>query len=152
MIYFLNTHGVFVLFIVVTGWLWFFEKSKESARHVLLAGVLAGVVALLLKELFDVPRPYVMQGLLPLAGYSVRTSSLPSMHTALAFALATTVALHQRKAGIILLLIAALIGFGRIIARVHYPVDVAVGAVIGTATSLIIENFHPRAKSRKIRG
>lgn len=143
MIYFLNTHGVFVLFIFVLGYLWFWEKSKEEVKHILVASIIAGVVALLLKELFDVPRPYLTQGVLPLAGYSVRTSSLPSVHTTLAFALATTVALHQRRSGIIILLIAALIGFGRIVAHVHYPVDVALGAVVGTATALAIEKLHP---------
>lgn len=141
MIYFLNTHGVLILLVVVVGYLWFVEKSKEEAIHVIIACALAGGVALILKELFSVPRPYLTEGLAPLAGYSVRTDSLPSLHSTLAFALATTVVLHQRKFGILLFLVASIIGIGRVLANVHYPGDIVLGAVIGTVTSLAIENL-----------
>jgi undecaprenyl-diphosphatase len=149
LIYFLNTHGVFVLFLIVLGYLWFFEKSYEEAKHIIITAIIAGAVVLILKELFSIPRPYITHDLPAYAGYSVRTDSLPSLHTALAFALSTTVALHQRRLGIALLLVAALIGFGRIAANVHYPIDVVAGAVVGTVVALLVENLRlPKHKHR----
>ncbi len=157
-IYILNTHGVFLLFAAVLAYLWYYEKSYEEALHVLLASSVAAILAFFLKELFNVPRPYIIDNLLPLAGYSVRSSSLPSLHTAIAFALATTVVMHQKRFGIILLLIASLIGIGRVAANVHYPLDVEIGAIVGTLVSLLVEKIHipynPKlsSKKKKIKG
>lgn len=140
-IFFLNTHGVFLLYLIVLSYLWFIKKSKEEAIHILISAVVAGAVALITKDLFNIPRPYMVDGVLPLAGDSVHTSSFLSLHSTLAFCLATTVALHQRKMGIILFLAAALVAMGRVLAFVHYPVDVVAGAILGTAVALLLENL-----------
>jgi undecaprenyl-diphosphatase len=141
LIYFLNTHGVFVLFLLVLLYVRHYKRSKEEALHIFITVFVAGAVVLFLKELFDIPRPYIVYNLPPLAGYSVRTASLPSLHTTLAFALATIVTLHQRKLGIVLFVLAAMVGFGRIAANVHYPIDVFLGAIIGTTVALLVENM-----------
>ncbi len=140
-IYFLNTHGVFLLYLIVFVYLWFWQKKREEAVHVLIAAIIAGSLALIIKELFNIPRPYIVSGIIPLAGDSVRTSSFPSLHSTLAFTLATTVSLHQRKSGIILFVIAAIIAIGRVFAVVHYPFDVIAGAILGTSVSLLTENL-----------
>ncbi len=141
-IYFFNTHGVFVLFLIVILYLWFIEKSKEEALHILLAGGVTALISLAIKEIFGIPRPYVLEGTIAMAGYSVRTASLPSIHAALAFSLSTTVFLHQRRLGLILLTAAILISIGRVTANVHYPIDVVLGALLGVLIALIFEKIH----------
>lgn len=139
--YFLNTYGVFLLYFFVLSYLWFIRKAKEEFAHIAISTVITVVVVLVVKELSAIPRPYEVEGLVPKAGFSVRTSSLPSLHTALSFCLATTVALHQRKFGIILFLLSGIIGIGRVFAFVHYPVDVILGSILGTLTALACENL-----------
>ncbi len=153
-IYFLNTYGVFILYFAVLSYLWFVEKSREEALHVIFASGVTAFLSLLLKEMSGVPRPYVALNTPALAGLSQISSSLPSFHTALAFTLATTVAFHQKKLGLFLLICASLIGFGRVFANVHYPTDVAIGAIVGTMTSLLVDRIHipypfVKTKSRK---
>ncbi len=149
LVYFLNTHGVFVLLICVLGYLWFIKRSREQTIHIIVTVFIASALALILKELFNIPRPYIVQGLEAMAGYSVRTASLPSLHTTVAFALATIMTLHNRRLGIVLFLIAALIGFGRIAANVHYPIDIFTGAILGSVVALFVENLRiPKHRKR----
>lgn len=148
-IYFLNTHGVFILVGFVISYLWFVKHLREQAIHTIITIFVASAVTLFLKEIFNIPRPYVTHGLEAMAGYSVRTDSLPSLHTTIAFALATIVTLHNRRLGILLFILAACIGFGRIAANVHYPLDIFVGAILGSLVAILIENLRiPKHKKR----
>ena len=137
----INTYNVALFFILTPLYIWKYEKKKEEAKHVLFAGILAFVLGILLKQLFHLPRPYEIDGVVALAGQTI-SGSLPSVHTAITFAMATTVSLHQRRTGIFLFLIAAIIGFGRIAANVHYPIDIVVGAILGVGVSFLIEKIH----------
>ncbi len=71
--------------------------------------------------------------------------AFPSEHTVIAFALAVTVFMHDRKVGWGFLVSALVIGVARIIANVHYPIDVIGGAFLGTIVAVIIEKVHFRA-------
>jgi len=53
-------------------------------------------LVLALKEYFDVPRPYLLNGSRSLAGH-VTDGSFPSLHAALTFSIAATVTAHQRR-------------------------------------------------------
>ncbi|KKS80343.1 MAG: Phosphoesterase PA-phosphatase related protein [Candidatus Woesebacteria bacterium GW2011_GWC1_43_10b] len=141
LIVFLNTYGVVILFVLVSLYIWFYERKKEEVLHVIFAAIIASIIALVLKDLLGIPRPFLSDGKPPLAGYT-NLQSFPSLHTTLAFSLATTVALHQRKTGILVFLLAALIGIGRVAANLHYPIDIAGGAVLGTVASLFTEKIH----------
>jgi membrane-associated phospholipid phosphatase len=64
-------------------------------------------------------------------------SSFPSGHTSAAFALATSIALDNKKWYIIVPAYAwaGLVGYSRIDLGVHYPSDVIAGAVVGFASA-----------------
>jgi len=138
---FLNTYGVAGLFLVVVFYIWFYEKKPEEAKHAMFSAVLAGVVVMLLKELFNVPRPFEVTGEIALAGQTI-SGSFPSLHTALGFSVATTIVLHQKRTGIVLFLLAFLIGWGRVMANVHFPIDVVSGGFIGVTVAFVIEKYH----------
>lgn len=140
-IIFLNTYGVIILLLSVVFYLWFIEKNRNEALHAVFSAALAAIFTLALKELFDQPRPFVTEDLKPMAGFYT-SASFPSMHTSLAFSFTTTVALHQKRLGILLLIIASLIGFGRIAANVHFPEDIIAGAIVGTLIAFLMENVH----------
>lgn len=148
-VFFANTFGVFLFVISVELYLVWAQK-KEVALHAALSVLIAGVTTIILKELFLTPRPFEVNNIDPLAGLAY-LSSFPSSHTAVAFALATSVALHQTKLGIFLMMIAALVGIGRVAGSVHYPVDIAFGVLIGVTIALFWSEVHIRLQKSKKR-
>lgn len=132
----LNTHGVWVLVIFIVSYEIFVSRSYELALYILLSVLATVIFSIVVKELFLIPRPFLLDGELPKAGLA-NFSSLPSTHTAVAFALATTVILHKKSLGVLLFMLAALVGIGRVLANVHYPVDIILGMLIGVLTSVI---------------
>ena len=137
--------GIFVLW-VVDG-----KIKKEQALHALLSSLVAWMVVEMLKSLTETARPFVVNGADPLTLTVPNGYAFPSAHTAIAFAIAITIWLHDRTVGYVFLALAVLVGVGRIIANVHYPVDVIGGAVIGIIVALLIENIHPERLLKKKR-
>ncbi|MFH1047879.1 MAG: phosphatase PAP2 family protein [Patescibacteria group bacterium] len=64
--------------------------------------------------------------------------SFPSDHTTIAFAIAVSVWLLDRRLGWLMLIGAIGIAGGRVMAGVHYPLDVLAGAMLGTAWALVV--------------
>jgi undecaprenyl-diphosphatase len=102
------------------------------------AGVLtADMLALGLKLAFGRDRPYVAHPHPePLLGTPLDLS-FPSGHAATAFAGVTILAAFAPRLGPALLVLAALVAWSRVYVGVHYPLDVLVGALLGTAVGLV---------------
>ena len=141
LIYFLNTNGVTVLVLFILVILFLDKRNREVFWHALLVLLVTFVVITLLKELFNIPRPYEISQTEPLAGLT-QFPSFPSGHTATAFAVSTIVALHRKRLGIFFLMLSTLIAVGRVAANVHYPIDVAFGMLVGVMIALFFENMH----------
>jgi len=140
-IFFLNTYGVYFLIVLTLSYLWFVEKKKEVAIHGFMACVISGAVALILKELYATSRPFLFDVAGAAAGQTI-SASFPSVHAALAFSFGVSVAFHARKLGIGLLVVAGLIAIGRVVANVHYPIDIAMGAIIGALIASFLQKVH----------
>ena len=78
-----------------------------------------------------------------------RSTSLPSGHTAAAFAFATGVSDVLPWEGAALHVLATVVGYSRVHTGVHYPSDVVAGALIGTVTSRIVVNRLTRDEHRR---
>lgn len=148
LIYFLNTNGVFILVALVLSLLYFGKKNREVFWHALFVFLITFVVVIILKELFDVPRPFEAGKSVPQAGLTF-FPSFPSAHAAVAFSVSTIVALHRIKYGIFFLILSTLIAFGRVAANVHYPLDIAFGVLVGVTIALFFDTLH--VKGKKIR-
>lgn len=131
--------------------LWFMDGKikKEQVIHAILASFIAWMIAFLIKLIFPTVRPFIING----GGVDVlfrpEDGAFPSQHTALAFALATTIFMHDRKIGWYFLIGALVIGTARVLANVHYPVDILGGAFIGTLIAVLVEKMHPFKLLRK---
>lgn len=71
------------------------------------------------------------------------SSSFPSGHAASAAAFTTAVALESPTAAAAVLPLAALVGYSRVHIGVHWPSDVAAGAVLGAGVALATRRWWP---------
>ncbi|MFZ1019632.1 MAG: phosphatase PAP2 family protein [Minisyncoccia bacterium] len=117
----------------------FWEKKKEILG-VFFAGILAYIVSILLKIFIQTPRPFdafsQVHSLISETGYS-----FPSGHATFFMALAMSIFFMHKKAGYWFMFFALLIGLARIIAGVHFPVDILGGFVLGALVAWLVEYF-----------
>ena len=81
-------------------------------------------------------RPFELASITPL--FTVSGPSFPSGHAAFFFALAATLFCFNRRWGWWYVLAAAAIGIARVFAGVHWPLDIAGGAVVGIVSASIV--------------
>lgn len=128
----------FIVVILAGTFLLFCKKWKEIIL-VFFSGGLAVFVALVLKFLFHNPRPFLaltdVYSLFPETGFS-----FPSGHATFFSALAVSLFFIHKKAGYIFMFFAFIIGLARVIAGVHFPIDILGGFIFGTLVSLLF-NF-----------
>lgn len=128
--------GLFVLW-VIDG-----RIKKEQVLHALYSSAIAWFIAFLIKIVFPTLRPFDQNG----GGVKTLTvpidGAFPSQHTAIAFSVATTIFMHDKKYGWLYLIAALLIGWGRVMANVHYPADIFGGALLGTLVAVVVEKRH----------
>lgn len=85
----------------------------------------------ILKDFFAVPRPCITLPDVHLLAGCTHSGSFPSSHAANSFAIASTLGFYEKRLWLIGLPCALLVMFSRLYLGVHYPSDVAFGAVIG---------------------
>jgi undecaprenyl-diphosphatase len=135
-----------------------FFRNKEirlMGIFLLAAAFIGNNLVGLLKELFRVPRPFIVlkdiYNLVPASGYS-----FPSGHSSNIFLAATILSLQFRRK-FYLYLIASIAAFSRVYLGVHYPSDIAAGAALGLLIgysfvilyrNIISENGAPQLYSR----
>jgi len=143
----------FMSFLGEAGW---FEivlalvlTSLRRSRRVGLAMVMALVVGTLatdvvIKHLICRPRPFVDQAgqyyrwYVELGSQYAAGYSFPSGHTTAAMAaMGTLFAYYDRRYSWTALLFVALMGLARMYLYVHYPTDVVMGIIVGTAAVII---------------
>lgn len=109
---------------------------------VLIAGIVAYLFSYVLKIIIHLPRPFVkfdyVVSLFRETGFA-----FPSGHATFFMALAFGIFFQNKKFGYFFIILAILIGLARIIAGVHFPVDILGGFVLGAivATGIKFANL-----------
>jgi undecaprenyl-diphosphatase len=124
-----------LLAVALSGFSW---RRPWLAARVAVTILIAEMVSGLLKIWIDRDRPPLAH---PDPEPLVRlppTGSFPSGHATVAFACATVLALAVPRLALPLFALAALVAWSRVYVGVHYPLDVAGGALLGlgVATAL----------------
>jgi undecaprenyl-diphosphatase len=134
------------LFALATASLWFFDRPGPWYRWKVacLSGLASAGLGLLFSQAITHfwvrERPYVAHPAQTLLlGAPSNEPSFPSDHAVAAFAIAFSVSLMGgRRIGALFLAGASLIAVTRIFVGLHYPGDVAGGALVGLLASLIV--------------
>lgn len=113
------------------------EKWHEGTRA-FMTGIFAWLLASLLKFLFQFSRPFdtihLSESLWLADGYA-----FPSGHATFFMALAVSIFFHHKKIGSVFILITLLVGVARIVAGVHFPMDILAGFILGALVATVVE-------------
>lgn len=114
---------------------WLCDAGEMMCSELFTLGVTMGA-----KGLVRRPRPWVAYECDLVCLQRVRSTSFPSGHTSLAFAAATSLSLvyPQWYVAVPAYLWAGAVGYSRMYVGAHYPSDVLVGALLGTASALLV--------------
>lgn len=100
-----------------------------------------------LKSILETPRPFmVFEEIKPLflhGGFD----SFPSGHSTFMSAFALSVYFLNKKLGIFIFILAIIIGISRLIAGVHFPIDIVGGFLIGIIFTFIFEEAFKKRKN-----
>lgn len=140
----LGETGVLAVVLAVTiAWLGR-DNLWRDLGYAVVTFIAAMLLVRLLKGAIDRPRPLSdLAALIASGAVSVhvlfeplRQFSMPSGHATLAFASATALARLHRRYAALFLGAAGLVALSRIYVGAHFPSDVVVGALLGTAVAL----------------
>ena len=119
----------------------FFDRSMwKEVVIVSITPVLARFMALQLKDFFHTARPFdLLSGISSV--FSETGYAFPSGHATTFAALAFAIFFFHKKVGYIFMFFALLIGLARIIAGVHFPIDILGGFILGGIVSSLVAYF-----------
>ena len=131
--------GIVIVFYVVYALLLGWACVSDPWRLVPLVGVTAvGFVAVsFFRRRFNAPRPYECCSIAPLIARDGAGKSFPSRHAFSAFAIAASWFAGSAPVAVVLLVAAVVLAVCRVLGGVHFPRDVVVGALIGSATGAL---------------
>ena len=117
------------------------RAALKEGLFIVFAILVSWLISYLLKITFAVPRPFLQfSDLIPLFPYG-GYDSFPSGHATLFAAMATAIYRTHKKVGLVFIAIAFLIGITRVIAGVHFPIDVLFGWLLGAGVVIIVSKL-----------
>lgn len=140
----MNDYALTTMLVLFLFALWFSGQSPAARAHnqrALLSAIASMFLGNLLIKAMNLvlyrPRPFAYHTV-TLLFYRPSDSSFPSNAAAVGFSIATSVWLFNRKVGLVLYVVASLLGLARICGGVHYPSDIAGGALIGMISAYLV--------------
>ena len=115
------------------------HKAVSEAVWVATSVMVAYIITGLMKLYFAVPRPFLagVESLFIHGGYN----SFPSGHATIFAALTVAMFMFHKRRGWWFFFSAIAIGFARVMAGVHYPIDIFAGYIIGALSAYCVYNY-----------
>lgn len=131
-----------VIVIISLAYLVAVPKSRSSQVIVaaLIALPLTYIIAKIMSALYFDPRPFVVGNFIPLIPHAP-DNGFPSDHTLLSAAIAAVMFAFDRKIGVLLFLIAFLVGLARVYAGVHHLTDILGSMTIAAIVTYCVMRF-----------
>ena len=135
---FLAEYMVYILgLIIIAYWFTRSEKNRMMVIQAMAAFVIAEVVGKIAGKFHSNYQPFaVLSDVNKLVDHAV-DNSFPSDHTILFFSICFSFWLVCKKTGWLWFILACCVAISRIWVGVHYPFDVAMGALIGCVSALV---------------
>ncbi|HEX8961110.1 MAG TPA: phosphatase PAP2 family protein [Geobacteraceae bacterium] len=125
-------------------------KWQETGEMLGEAAILADASGFILKEAIGRGRPFAAQDKGSFRPFQFRTDydSMPSLHTASSFAMASVLASTSESipAKLFYYGAATFVGFSRIYKDKHWTSDVVLGAALGELCGRVVTDYHVRGK------
>lgn len=130
-----------------------FRRSTRKCGILMLVSMVLGLIIgnVVLKNLIQRSRPCWIDTNILLLIPNPTDYSFPSGHTLASFEAAIMIFLHNKKWGILAMMLAVLIAFSRMYLFVHFPTDILGGIVIGTAISTAVYYGNEKIKNKKLK-
>ncbi len=115
-------------------------QVRRRVVQIALAAALAWTAARFIQHIAPMPRPFVLGLGTPWLSHA-DSAGFPSTHASVAFAFAATVgmATGRQVLSVAALASAVLIAWSRVSLGLHFPSDIACGALLGVACAWLIE-------------
>jgi len=132
------------------------RRAREVAFTCLICALIGVAISMILlyalNAAFFRPRPFTSYQTVHLLFYHNTDSAFPSNAATLAYVLAFSVLLYNRKVGAVMLALATCVGLARIAVGIHYPLDIVGGALLGLGSALLAGAAEPlyRPLARRI--
>ncbi|QNK64313.1 phosphatase PAP2 family protein [Pedobacter sp. PAMC26386] len=120
------------------------KGTRQNACYIASSSAVNLLLTMVIKKIVKRPRPFLGQIKIN-AVYHPGQTSFPSGHTSSSFATATALSQVYHKWYVVVpaYLWAGSMGYSRMYLGVHYPSDVAAGAIIGTGSALSVKFLRP---------
>lgn len=134
--------AVYFIYIVAVLALLFLLRCFNWKEFILvgISGSVAWFLAKVFKIFFHTPRPFdvfpQVQSLFIETGYA-----FPSGHTMVASAIAFALFFIHKKVGYVFMILALVIGLARVVAGVHFPIDILGGFILGGVIAYTVAYF-----------
>jgi len=113
-------------------------SDKQTRQRTIVLAVLSFLIAFGIASiaglLYYDTRPFVQDHTVPIIPHAA-DNGFPSNHTLYAMVAAVVILAYNKKVGILLGTLAALIGVSRVMAEIHHPIDILVSFVIAFAAT-----------------
>ena len=140
LITFVGKYFIFLsVVIAIVFWLRVSSKVKVAlAWRVIGGGAIAEGLAQIAGHVFYDTRPFVTMHVVPLIAHAP-DNGFPSDHALLASFLGFVILLNSRMTGVLLLVLAVLIGWARVAAHIHHPIDILGSFVIAGLSVMLVQ-------------
>jgi len=110
---------------------------QRTALYALFAACLALFFGQIIHLVYYHPRPFTEHAVTQLIPHAP-DASFPSDHALVTFAVAFAVSFRKKGWGYILMILSILVGVARVYTGVHYPADIAGGALAGYLAAVLV--------------
>ncbi|MEK7575097.1 MAG: phosphatase PAP2 family protein [Patescibacteria group bacterium] len=149
LIIFFASYMAYILIVILVIGIIISNRPRSEKIKIAIASVLSGIIGRgilveVIANFYQLPRPFLTfpdaHRLLLETSYS-----FPSRHATIFFGLSAVIYSYNKKIGIMFFVLSGIMGIARVMAGVHYPIDILCGALIGTVVgymcTIAVENY-----------